>query len=148
MTATPIHSDIAPRRTSLGGMFVLLANGTFLLVAGGFGLLFDFLGHAGIGPFARAFVNSPYTVGSVEAHGLAVLASILLYRGATLEKKQFWHFYAVMIHLLLGGANLFFWGTFLSLGLVPLGVLTTAAHGVFVIVQCSCFVLARRGLHS
>jgi hypothetical protein len=148
MIVTQTRDDTAHRGTSPVGKSVLFSDGTFLLVAGSLGMLFDLLGHAGIGSLARAFVKSPYTAGFVEAHGMAVLASMLLYRGAALEKKRFWHLYAVMVHLLLGGTNLHFWGMFSSFGLVPLGVITTAAHGVFVIAQCSCFVLARRDLHS
>jgi hypothetical protein len=146
MIATKMRDDSVHRSTPSVGQAILFSDGTFLLIAGGSGMLFDFLGHAGIGPLARAFLNAPYTAGFVEAHGLAVLASLLLYRGAAQEKKGFWHLYAVLIHLLLGGTNLLFWGIFISFSLIPLGVITTIAHGLFVLGQGICLVLAHRRL--
>jgi hypothetical protein len=125
------------------GKRALFADATFLLLAGGMGILFDFLGYfLNSGPFAQAFYQSPYTIGSVEAHGLAMLTAVLLYRTRTSEKKRFWHGYATLVHGLLGSANLLFWGMFVSLALIPLGVMITSAHGVFVIVQGTHFVLS------
>jgi hypothetical protein len=46
------------------------------------------------------------------------------------------------VHLLLGGANLLFWQSFVSWGLVPMGVLATAFHGLFLVVQLAYLVRA------
>jgi phosphoglycerol transferase MdoB-like AlkP superfamily enzyme len=127
----------------------LFADATFLLIAGGMAMLSELLGHfLNVGPLARAFHKSPYTAGFFEAHGLAVLTAMLLYRAGASEKKRFWHIYAALVHMLLGGANLLFWRIFIYFRAIPLGIITTTAHVVFVIAQGSLFVLARQDRHS
>ena len=60
------------------------------------------------------------------------------------EQKRFWHLYAALVHTLLGGANLLFWRIFIAFKAIPLGIITTAAHVVFVIAQGSLFVQINR----
>jgi len=149
MNAIQTSDSIKQQDIARLGSRLLFADATFLLLAGGMAILFELLGHfLNVGPLARAFYQSPYTVGFFEAHGLAVLTAILLYRAGASEKKRFWHLYAALVHTLLGSANLLFWGIFIYFGLIPMGIITTVAHGVFIIAQCSCFVLTRRESHS
>jgi hypothetical protein len=50
------------------------ANGTFLALVGGTQVIFELLSHFfGVGPWARIFAASHYTIGFLEAHGLAFL---------------------------------------------------------------------------
>jgi phosphoglycerol transferase MdoB-like AlkP superfamily enzyme len=127
----------------------LFADATFLLMAGGMAMLSELLGYFwNVGPQARTFHKSPYTVGGFEAHGLAVLIAILLYRAGAKDQKRWWHLYAALVHMLLGGANLLFWRTFVYFKAIALGIITTIAHVGFVIAQGSSLVLTRRDRHS
>ena len=127
------------------GKYVLLLDASFLLVVGTVQQLFELLGHfAGIGPHAKTFFRSPYTLGFFEAHGMAVLNAIVLYRAAFGGKRPFWHLYAAAVHVLLGGANLLFWPSFKHFHMLRAGIGATAAHGFFVLAHAFCFVLTRQ----
>jgi hypothetical protein len=45
-----------------------------------------------------------------------------------------------MFLLLLGAANLLFWHSFVVWGLVPMGIVATAFHGLFLVAQLVCLV--------
>src|SRR3954449_12938484 len=86
---------------------VMRANGTFLALVGGTQVIFELLSHFfGVGPWGHIFAGSHYTIGFLEAHGLAFLIGLLLIFVAAAEPKRFWHGFAAAVHLLLGGANL------------------------------------------
>jgi hypothetical protein len=46
-----------------------------------------------------------------------------------------WNWVAAGIHLLLGSANIIFWGIFVDAGQLPLGIISTSAHGMFFVLQ-------------
>ena len=71
-------------------------------------------------------------IGFVEAHGLALIIGVLLWRAVPAPQ---WHGTAMAVHLLLGGANLAFWPLFGAAGMVGVGVVTTVLHGLFVALQ-------------
>src|SRR5262245_48909406 len=99
---------------------VLLMDGVFLLVVGSVQLALELLGHfAGRGVWGDAFADSPYTIGFVEAHGLAVLIGVLLLAVGRRDSRRFWHAFALAVHVLLGTANLVFWDSFTTFGVVP-----------------------------
>ena len=123
---------------------VLQFDGTFLLVAGAVQLVLELLGHfTGRGIWGDVFAHSPYTIGWVEAHGLAVLIGTLLLVVARSDGRRFWHGFALAVHVLLGTANLVFWHSFVTFDAVPMGIGATIAHGLFVAAQAAC--LANRG---
>src|SRR5262249_4340417 len=123
---------------------LLTADGLFLAVIGGIQLMFEFIGHfAAAGPFGDVFDESPYTIGFVEAHGLAFLIGVLLLVVARTDLRRFWHPFAAAVHVLLGGANIVFWASFTAFGMVPMGVAATIAHALFVVLQIAALV--RRG---
>ena len=67
---------------------VLQFDGGFLLLAGGAAMIIETVGHfLGIGPLAET-KGSPYTIGSFEAHGLAIIFAILLLRAATVSDRS------------------------------------------------------------
>lgn len=134
----------APPSLLRGRRAILVANGLFLVVVGAVQMSFELLGHHfGIGPLAQAFAGSPYTIGFVEAHGLALIFGVLFLRAAAgREIEPFWHGTAVVIHLLLGGANLLFWQSFITFDLVPMGIAATAVHAVLVIAQAWAAMIA------
>ena len=117
---------------------ILRFNAAFLVLIGSLQMTFESLSHfAGVGPLADRFIASPYTIGFFEAHGLAVLMGILLWRAST-EPQRFWHMFAVVIHILLGGANLLFWNSFVQLDFVTPGIVATVFHGIFIVAESYC----------
>ena len=117
---------------------VLKLNAIFLMLIGSLQMIFELLSHfLGAGPLTHRFLASPYTLGFFEAHGLAVLMGILLWRAAA-NPQKFSHQFAVIIHILLGGANLLFWNSFIQLDFVAPGIVATVFHGIFVVMEAYC----------
>ena len=115
--------------------WALRADGLFLGFAGSAAMLSELAGHFfGIGPLAST-LGSPHTIGGFEAHGLAVLIAVLLFRGSRSAERKQWHVVGFGTHLFLGTANILFWTSFVQRGVVPVGIATTILHGVFVIVH-------------
>ena len=108
-------------------------DGGFLALAGAVQLVLELLAYfAGRGPYGAVLEHSPYAIPWVEAHGLALLIGALFLLVAAHDRRAFWHGFAIAVHVLLGTANLVFWDSFTALNLVLMGVLTTAAHALFV----------------
>jgi hypothetical protein len=90
---------------------LLTADGVFLAFVSGFQVLFEIAAYyRGAGPYGELFDHSPYIIGWVEAHGLALLIGVLLLAVARRDLRRFWHVFAAAVHVLLGGANIVFWG--------------------------------------
>lgn len=101
-------------------------------------MLSELAGHfLGIGPLAST-LGSPHTIGGFEAHGLAVLIAVLLFRGSRSAESKQWHVFGFGTHLFLGTANILFWASFVQHGVVPVGIVTTILHGVFVVGHTIC----------
>ena len=113
---------------------VLRANAVFLVGAGSGGLVADLLGaFYGIGPQGMVLAQAPHAaIGAVEAHGLAVIIGVLLWRAAP---ARGWHAAAAAVHVLLGTANLVFWPTFAAAGMLAVGYVTTVLHALFASLQ-------------
>jgi hypothetical protein len=93
----------------------------------------------GVGPAARIVATAPHTgIGFVEAHGLAFIISVLLWR-ATPERS--WHVTGAAVSLLLGTANLVFWQMFIAADALAMGYLTTSFHWVFGVVEVAAAVV-------
>jgi hypothetical protein len=124
----------------------LYADALFLVVIGGVQVVFEFVGYLwGIGPLGAVFHDSSYTIGFVEAHGLALLSGIVLLAAARHAQRR-WNGLGLAIHALLGAANLIFWTSFTDFHIVPAGVAATAAHGVFVLAHGLCLAAPGRRL--
>ncbi len=80
---------------------ILRANAIFLLAASAGGLVTDVHGSFfGSGPLAGILAAAPHAgIGFIEAHGLAFILGILLWRAAPLRS---WHVTAAAIHVLQG----------------------------------------------
>ena len=113
---------------------ILRADAVFLLVAAAGGFLTDLTGaFLGIGPQAKVFANAPYSaIGFVEAHGLAFIIGVLLWRA---EPVRFWHLTAAAVHILLGTANIVFWQIFIATEMLAGGYVTTSLHVGFAALQ-------------
>jgi hypothetical protein len=82
---------------------------------------------------SRALGNAPFTaIGFVEAHGLAFILGVLLWRAAPARS---WHLTAAAVHVLLGTSNLVFWGIFTAADILAVGYITTTLHWAFVALQ-------------
>jgi len=140
------HKELLAQRQSQFKKWVLVFDGAFLLLAGAIQIILELTGHFfQAGPYATIFGDSPYIIGFAEAHGLAVLMSLLFFRAALVDPTCFWHGFAAAVHVLLGGANLLFWDTFVALDLVRAGVIATALHILLVVLQSTGLFLSGRG---
>ena len=120
---------------------LLTADGAFLAVVGAVQILFELVGYyRGAGPFGELFDHSPFIIGWVEAHGLALLIGVLLLAVARTDLSMFWHVFAAAVHVLLGGANIVFFDSFTTFGLVPMGVAATVVHALFVVLHAVALV--------
>jgi hypothetical protein len=127
-TASPAPTITAERF----GKGLLLVNGVVLAGVAFVQAMFDLSGaFLNLGPTAGALHLNPDAIGYFEAHALALLAAIVIlaHRNATHAR---WHWFAAAVHLVLGAANLFFWTSFTTYGLVAMGVIATGMHVTFV----------------
>jgi hypothetical protein len=110
---------------------ILRANALYIGVAGFAGVIFDIRGVLyGLGPQGRALADAPYAgIGFVEAHGLAVILAVLLWRA---RPDRAAHLTALAVVALLGTANLAFWQAFIAMDALMMGYVTTALHWTFV----------------
>lgn len=111
--------------------FILRANALYIGVAGFAGIIFDIRGVLyGLGPQGRALADAPYAgIGFVEAHGLAVILGVVLWRA---RPERAAHLTALAVVALLGTANLTFWQVFIAMDALTMGYVTTALHWTFV----------------
>jgi hypothetical protein len=125
---------------------LLVANAIFLLVASAGGMAADLAAaFAGIGPQRNVLGPAPYAaIGFVEAHGLALIMGVLLWRA---EPLRSWHLTAAAVHVLLGTSNLVFWQIFIAGDMLAMGWVTTVLHWLFVALQltAAASTYSRRG---
>jgi hypothetical protein len=122
---------------------ILRFDAAFLLIAGSIQLALEIGGHFfKLGIYAQQFGQSPYTIGFFEAHGLAVLIALAMLFDNP-KRGMFWHRLLVAVHILLGGANLLFWQSFVTFDFVLPGVIATTLHIVF--VMANGFYLLKEG---
>ena len=118
---------------------ILRANALFIGVAGFAGVIFDIRGVLyGAGPQGRALAAAPYAgIGFVEAHGLAVILAVVLWRA---KPERSAHLTALAVVTLLGTANLAFWQAFIAMDALVMGYLTTALHWTFVALNLAAAI--------
>lgn len=117
-------------------MKLLRIDGWFLSVVGVTQVAFELLSHfLGAGPLGDRFDGSPFTIGFVEAHGLAAVIGVVLLLSANDPDRRRWHVVASGVHLLLGSANVLFWDSFRTFDLAAPGVVATVIHAGFVMAQ-------------
>ena len=118
---------------------ILRANALYIGVAGFAGVIFDIRGVLyGAGPQGRALAAAPFAgIGFVEAHGLAVILAVVLWR-ARPERSA--HLTALAVVALLGTANLAFWQAFIAMDALVMGYLTTALHWTFVALNLAAAI--------
>ena len=125
--------------TSTTRGLILRANAIYLGLGAVGGLLFmDLPGiFRGVGPAGRVLAAAPHAaIGFVEAHGLALILSVLLWRAAPAPARA-WHVTGAAISLLLGTANLAFWQIFIDGNALAMGYVTTGFHWIFAVLQSS-----------
>jgi hypothetical protein len=120
---------------------LLRANALFLGIAAAGGMVSDLRGaFQGEGPIAVVLGSAPHAaIGFVEAHGLALIFAVLLWRAPA---ERAWNLTAAAIHALLGVSNIAFWPLFAASGMLAVGYVTTALHIVFFVLQASAAATA------
>jgi hypothetical protein len=114
---------------------ILRTDGLLLGAFGTFGLIMDLVGYfTGGGTWQNQLLNNPIMIGFVEAHGFAIICAVLLFRAASGDRPT-GHWLGMMIHILLGTANLIFWQIYLDLNQLPLGYISTSFHWIFVVAN-------------
>jgi hypothetical protein len=114
---------------------ILRANALYLGIASiAAFLLLDLRGIAfGSGPAGQILAAAPHAaIGFVEAHGLALILSVLLWRA---QPIRYAHLTGAAVMALLGVSNLVFWPLFTATGLVAVGAILTSAHLAFAGLQ-------------
>jgi hypothetical protein len=113
---------------------LLRANALYIGVASVSAFLFDLAGiFLRVGPQSRILASAPHSgIGFLEAHGLAFIVSVLLWRAAP---ARVWHLTALAMEVLLGTANIVLWQIFIAADALALGYVTTAAHWIFAMLQ-------------
>jgi hypothetical protein len=126
---------------------ILRANATWLMLGALGGLTMDLSGaFFARGPVSLVLRGSPdAAIGLVEAHGLALICSVLLWRAAP---TRVWHLTGAAVHTLLGTANLVFWQMFVGTDMLLAGCVTTGLHILFVVLQLSAALSVPRGFVS
>lgn len=139
----PVGAALPPAAPERAVTRLLTANGAFLVAAGGIQLVQEVCGHAGVGPYRTMFHESAYTIGFVEAHGLALLVggSLLAERRRPYRRAN--HALALATHVLLGTANIAFRKSFREFGIVAPGVVATVAHAVFAAANARVLMRSR-----
>ena len=114
--------------------FILRANAVFLLIGASWGMWADLAGaFFAAGPQRTILSAAPHAaIGFVEAHGLAFIIGVLLWRA---EPVRLWHLTAAAVHVLLGTCNLVFWQIFITADALLMGYVTTSLHWTFVALQ-------------
>ena len=127
---------------------LLRANAVFLTVMSLVGLVMDLAGvFFSRGPQSRVLQRGAdgslpiEGIGFVEAHGLALIIGITLWRVAA---SRPWHLTAAATHLLLGAANLVFWQIFVEADMLAMGYFSTIMHGVFAVLQLTAAARSSR----
>ena len=124
---------------------ILRTNALYIGVAGLAGLLFDIRGILfGLGPQGRLLASAPHAgIGFVEAHGLAVILAVMVWRAAPARSA---HAAAITMEVLLGTANLAFWQMFVATDALTVGYVTTVLHWTFVAAQLAAWSSAKDDL--
>src|SRR5262245_58604800 len=95
------------------GRIILRADALFLLIASAWGFCSDISGTFYFPcPVSAMIADAPHAgIGFTEAHGLAFILGVLLWRAPPI---RMWHLTGAAIHILLGSANLAFWQIFVA----------------------------------
>lgn len=119
--------------------WIVRANAFYIGVAGLAGMMFDVRGVLyGLGPQGRLLADAPHAaIGFVEAHGLAVILSILLWRSAPARASLA---AALAMDALVGTANLAFWQMFVATDALAVGYVSTALHVTFAVLNLAALL--------
>ena len=118
--------------TTTQRQYVLRANAFYIFAFGCAGVVFDIRGVLfGLGPQGRLLADAPHAgITFIEAHGLAIILSVLLWRAAKSAERS-WHVTALAMDTLLGACNLAFWQMFVATDALAVGYASTALHLTF-----------------
>jgi hypothetical protein len=146
VTVPSQHASRAARPAHSLAAWALRINGVFLLAVGLAACTADMLGYFyAAGPFAE-LDGQASAIASVEAHGLGALVGALIWNGTRSSEPWNRHALALVVHGFLMLCNLLYWKVYADLHIVPVGIVSTAAHALFFAVHLAC--LARGYAHA
>ena len=89
------------------------------------------------GPQTAVLRGEPASgVGFLEAHGLAVVIAVWLWRASRTENPdRAWHLTAAAVHTLLAMCNITLWRIFILCDVLTLGYVSTSLHCLFAMLQ-------------
>ena len=118
---------------------ILRANALYIGVAGFAGVIFDIRGVLyGAGPQGRALAAAPYAgIGFVEAHGLAVILAVVLWRA---RPERAAHLTALAVSLCSARRTSRSGRSFIAMDALVMGYLTTALHWTFVALNLAAAI--------
>jgi hypothetical protein len=113
---------------------ILRLNGLYLMLSAVSGAIMDIRGiFFGAGPEAIVVRQAPYSgIGLLEAHCLAFIVGLILWRAETV---RFSHLIGGTAVAVLGTCNLVFWQIFVAVGNLTMGYFFTSLHWLFAILQ-------------
>ncbi|MGX5843849.1 hypothetical protein ACWGTI_24310 [Mesorhizobium sp. ArgA1] len=125
------------------GKLLVRFNAGFLILASAGGLTTDLAGSFfGTGAEAALLGDAPGAgIGFIEAHGLALIIGVTLWR---IAYAGTWHAFLAAVHALLGTVNLAFWQFFIAADVLVVGYVTTAAHILFVVAHLAALAGSAR----
>lgn len=130
------------------GHLLLRTNGLLLTIVAAFSAVADLAGHfLGVGPHGTRLLGDPGTLGYFEAHALAIIVGVVLYRCAAREDNT-GHLLGTAVHGLLGASNLMFWSTAEHYDMQSAVGIATIVHGVFVVAHVAVAAARRPELLS
>jgi hypothetical protein len=119
--------------------WLLRLNAAFIGLAAVIALPQDILASIyGTGPLGRVLGDQgALAIGFVEAHGLALIVAITLWRTRPSPPM---HLLALAVELLLGISNLAFWSLFVQAEALAMGYVTTILHWAFAAAQAGALL--------
>src|SRR5262245_65599771 len=94
------------------------------------------------GPQAAILRGEPAAgIGFLEAHGLAVIVAIWLWRASRAQSpERAWHLTGAAVTTLLATSNIALWRIFVLCDVLTLGYVSTSLHVVFALLQFAAAV--------
>src|SRR5262245_19298897 len=128
------HRPMSAVHPGLARRLIPRAHAFFIGTAGLVGMVFDFRGaFFGLGPQGQVLAKVPdAAIGFVEAHGLAFILAVILWRA---QPSRSLSFVGLAIGLLLGTCNLIFWQLFVTTNALAMGYVTTILHWLFAVLH-------------
>lgn len=124
---------------------ILRVHGLFLVTLGIIMTIQTLMGtYKGLGILRFTLHDPLKSVGLFEAYLLAAFSGFVLFLHSGKHYRKIWHVLAASVHLILLVTNLLFWEAYSLADIVLVGYVSTSAHAVFILIECSCYYVQIR----